>query len=91
MACKVAAGVGVRGMKVYMSWNGATEYDGWRIYSGSGAAELSYVEAVKKGGFGTVATVEKEAEYLQAEAVEEGGYGGRKGVRSEIVAGGEGC
>lgn len=34
-----------------------------------GAAELSYVKAVKKGGFETVATVEKEA-------VEEGGCGG---------------
>jgi hypothetical protein len=55
-----------------------------------GAAELSYVKAVKKGGFETVATVEKEAEYLQVEAVEEGGYGGGKGLGVRLWLWGKG-
>lgn len=43
--------------KVFMSWNGATNYDEWVIYTGTGDEAYKASLRVKKGGFETEATI----------------------------------
>jgi Arylsulfotransferase (ASST) len=55
---------------VYMSWNGATTYDGWKIFTGSQATSLSVsVAEVAKSGFETVYGLEGKPQYVQVDAL----------------------
>lgn len=42
---------------VYMSWNGATEYDSWKVYGGDSAGNLTLLATVPKNGFETRAAI----------------------------------
>jgi hypothetical protein len=77
-------------MKVYMSWNGATEYDGWRIYSGSGAAELSYVKAVKKGASRLLLRLRRRLSICRLRLWRREGMGGGKGLGVRLWLWGKG-
>lgn len=61
------------GMKVYASWNGATEVVGWRILTGSDPAELSTATEVARVGFETEAKLREQATYAAAAALDSDG------------------
>ncbi|KAF9885572.1 hypothetical protein FE257_012778 [Aspergillus nanangensis] len=67
---------------VYMSWNGATEHQLWKVEGGLTRDNLRGVGEVRKTGFETVAKVKGGIEWVQAEAV---GMGIENGV-SRVVA-----
>ena len=52
---------------VYMSWNGATEYDTWTVYSGEDASNLTVVTSVPRKGFETRVAI-GHATFVQVEA-----------------------
>ena len=54
-------------LAVYMSWNGATEYDTWMVYSGEGAGDLILAGTIPRNGFETRAVI-GNAKYVQVEA-----------------------
>ena len=56
---------------VYMSWNGATEHQTWKVYSGATQGNITFAGTTEKSGFETVATVSK-AGFVQVEASGEG-------------------
>ena len=43
-------------MTVYVSWNGATSVDSWRVFGGSSATALKPVVTARKSGFETAIT-----------------------------------
>ena len=45
-----------RKMTVYVSWNGATSVDSWRVFGGSSATALKPVVTARKSGFETAIT-----------------------------------
>ncbi|PYH91412.1 hypothetical protein BO71DRAFT_359489 [Aspergillus ellipticus CBS 707.79] len=56
---------------MFMSWNGATEYDNWAIYSASSplGEDMTFVSSVKRDGFETTAHVTGlRSNYLQVVA-----------------------
>lgn len=53
---------------VYMSWNGATEYTSWNVYSGVSEAELNFATSAIRTGFETSAVLESDASYVRADA-----------------------
>lgn len=56
-------------VEVFMSWNGATNFDGWVIYSGSGKGRGKTARTeVHKVGFETNATI-SATDYVTVEAV----------------------
>ena len=63
----VAADVEDGQVAVYMSWNGATEYDTWMVYSGDGTENLTLATTVPRFGFETRAVI-GSAQYVQVEA-----------------------
>lgn len=50
---------------VYMSWNGATEYNGWCVCAGNQTSGLSVVAEVARQGFETNVTVEGVFKYFE--------------------------
>ena len=58
--------------KVYLSWNGATTYDGWTIFAGNSVANLTAVASVAKSGFETEYDLRAEWSYVSAEAKQGG-------------------
>lgn len=56
--------------KVYLSWNGATTYDGWTIFGGNSSTHLSPVASVPKSGFETEHDLAWHWKYISAEAKE---------------------
>jgi hypothetical protein len=54
---------------VFMSWNGATNVAGWRVWSGSSRTSLHYVKSVSKHGFESEAAI-PAAKYVQVQAVD---------------------
>ena len=54
---------------VFMSWNGATNVAGWRVWSGSSRTSLHYVKSVPKNGFESKAAI-PAAKYVQVQAVD---------------------
>jgi len=56
--------------KVYVSWNGATTYDGRTIYGGNSAGNLSAVASISKAGFETEHEFGTQWKYILAEAKE---------------------
>lgn len=53
---------------VYMSWNGATEYTSWKVYSGSSESDLKLATEVTRTGFETSAVVGAGVSYVRADA-----------------------
>lgn len=58
------------GTVVYMSWNGATEYDSWAIYSvpSSVSNASTLMTTVERTGFETHATLPADASYIKVAA-----------------------
>jgi hypothetical protein len=54
---------------VFMSWNGATNVAGWRVYAGSTPTALHYVKSVSKQNFESKATI-PAAGYIQVQAMD---------------------
>jgi hypothetical protein len=54
---------------VYMSWNGATNVAGWRVWAGSSPSSLKYVMSVSKHTFESRAVI-PAARYVQVQAVD---------------------
>jgi len=54
--------------KVYMSWNGATAYDGWTIFAGTSAANLSNLTTISRENFETKYNLAGKHAYILAEA-----------------------
>ena len=54
---------------VFMSWNGATNVAGWRVWSGSSQSSLHYVGSVSKNAFESKAVI-PAAKYVQVQAVD---------------------
>lgn len=61
-----AAGSEIRG---YVSWNGATDVEGWNVYAGSSAKALKKVGMVGRMGFETQFVVPAGSKYVQVGAV----------------------
>ena len=74
-------------LAVYMSWNGATEYDTWKVYAGASNGSLALTDTVPRNGFETRAFVSAAA-FVQAEAVWSAGSSGCNitGRRSLVYA-----
>ncbi|KAH8203939.1 hypothetical protein TruAng_001881 [Truncatella angustata] len=54
--------------EVYMSWNGATEYTSWKVYSGASGSALSLATEVARTGFETSAVLASVASYVRVDA-----------------------
>ena len=55
-------------MTIYISWNGATEYNGWVIRGGSVNGSMDLVERVPKSGFETSVSIPRTPR-VQVQAV----------------------
>ena len=55
-------------VKVYVSWNGATEVATWQVLAGSGPDELESVGSVPRKGFETAVTLQTGEPYLAVRA-----------------------
>jgi hypothetical protein len=56
------------GVRIYVSWNGATEVATWRVLAGSGPDELEPVGTFPRAGFETIATLQAEGPYFAVRA-----------------------
>ncbi len=63
----VSSGQG--GLKVYMSWNGATEIASWRVLGGSSPGRLRVFDTTKFTGFETEATLHSKPTDIEVQAV----------------------
>ncbi|CAG8380198.1 unnamed protein product [Penicillium salamii] len=66
---------------VFMSWNGATENQNWKIFGGHTRGELRPVSVVRKTGFETTASVAGGLKFVRVEAH---GRGIEKGISKVI-------
>ncbi|MDQ3864757.1 MAG: arylsulfotransferase family protein [Actinomycetota bacterium] len=55
-------------VKVYASWNGATEVDGWEVFAGPSSRQLRYVGSAPRNGFETAMSVRTAEPYLVVRA-----------------------
>ena len=60
-------------MRVYASWNGATEVVGWRILTGSDPKNLTTATEVARAGFETEAKLAESATYAAVTALDSDG------------------
>ena len=60
-------------VKLYASWNGATEVATWEVLAGPGAGRLGSVGAVPRDGFETVMLVRSSHSYFAVRAKEHSG------------------
>jgi len=60
-------------VKIYASWNGATEVATWQVLAGSGPDELEPLASAPKKGFETVITVHTTEPYVGLEAMNNSG------------------
>lgn len=64
---------GEEGATAYVSWNGATEVDRWRLLAGDDAADASVRSVTDLTGFETAIPVSDGASYLAVEALDADG------------------
>lgn len=70
-----AAGEGTVTTHVYVSWNGATEVDEWRLYrSDSSADNKELIATAKRSSFETLIMTEGFVSYIVVEAVDSWGH-----------------
>ena len=67
-------------LKVYESWNGATQVASWRVLGGSSSSSLGSFSTTKLTGFETQETLHSEPATLEVQALGSGeeGYGHRR-------------
>lgn len=63
----------------YVSWNGATDVEGWKVSEGHSAGELSFVRNLGHGGFETQFEVAQRC--VQVAAI----VGGVQGAKSNVA------
>lgn len=66
---------------VYVSWNGATDIQAWKILAGPDPDKLSVVNTVRRNGYETTVWIQDVGDHVIAEAI--GGPNG--GVKSNVV------
>lgn len=59
--------------RAYVSWNGATEVDRWRLIAGADEENITQDTSVKKTSFETSIPVLEESEYIAIEALDANG------------------
>ncbi|WP_343956856.1 arylsulfotransferase family protein [Yaniella flava] len=59
--------------RAYVSWNGATEVDRWRLLAGSDEDDVTQETSVNKASFETSIPVLDDSEYVAVEALDAGG------------------
>lgn len=74
---------------VYVSWNGASDVQAWKIYAGKNKGSLGVVKTVAKNGFETRMKVEGVSRACAVMAQAVGGV--NDGTKSEVVSVGKGC
>ncbi|KAK4503466.1 hypothetical protein PRZ48_004381 [Zasmidium cellare] len=67
--------------KAYVSWNGATDIEAWKVYTGISENSLQCAGVARKKGFETFFTVPANASYMQVGAIQ----GGEEVRRTSIV------
>lgn len=72
---------------VYVSWNGATDVQSWKVMAAQESDEFEKVDTVPRNGFETEIRLDAAPEKVFVEAV--GGVG--DGRRSEVVSVGDRC
>lgn len=60
-------------VKLYTSWNGATEFDSWEVLAGPHPHELEPLGSVPRDGFETVMWVQTSDSYLAVRAKDHSG------------------
>ena len=89
---KVAARPSGSKTKVYVSWNGATEVAGWRVWAGKSSRKLKVVaKRVGRAGFETSKTVSSAGPIVQVQALNSKGkvIGTSRAVRRQNTSGTE--
>lgn len=66
----------INGSSLFMSWNGATEYDHWVVLAGASPEQMTPLEMVAKQGFETNTSLEKVAKGSWVKAIAFGKGGG---------------
>jgi hypothetical protein len=72
-------------VKIYASWNGATQVATWQVLAGSGPEELESLALAPKKGFETVITVHTTEPYVGLQAINASGkvLGTTKAIKLE--------
>lgn len=73
------------GVTVWVSWNGATEVEGWEVFAGEGESQLRCVKTVDKSGFETETRIEPAA-FVQIKPVMKMGCACNNVQSSNVVA-----
>ena len=60
-------------MKLYASWNGATEVESWEVLAGPRLGRLESIGAVPRDGFETAMLVQSSHSYFAVRAKEHSG------------------
>ncbi|MFL5823068.1 MAG: arylsulfotransferase family protein [Solirubrobacteraceae bacterium] len=60
-------------LKVYASWNGATQVARWKVLGGAARTTLGWFDTRGRTGFETVSTLHSEPRYLAVQALDSGG------------------
>jgi len=60
-------------VKLYASWNGATEVDSWEVLAGARPGRLESVGAVPRDGFETALLVQSSHSYFAVQTKEHSG------------------
>jgi hypothetical protein len=70
-------------VKIYMSWNGATRVQSWRVLAGARPGALSPAGETGRAGFETVATLHAGVRYVAVQALDrQGTVLGTSGTRA---------
>ena len=76
-------------VKLYASWNGATEVTAWQVFAGSGPEELDLIESVPRQGFETVIEVKTAEPYVGVRGEDRSGRPMGQIMTAEIARRGE--
>jgi hypothetical protein len=60
-------------VKIYASWNGATEVATWQVLAGEGPRKLKELDSIPREGFETVITVKTTEPYVSVRAMDASG------------------
>ena len=60
-------------VKVYASWNGATQVARWKVLGGQASTSLGWFDTTSRTGFESVATLHSEPRYLAVQALDSSG------------------
>lgn len=79
-ACTAKSNADLEELRVYASWNGATDVQSWEVYLGDEKNQLQKATTTMKNGFETEIRLETSGKFAQVKAVQ-----GSNSTQSEIV------